>query len=155
MADLQPGDKAPDFTATDQDGKKISLKDFRGKKVVLYFYPQDDTPTCTVEACNLRDNFADLTEAGFVVLGVSPDAEEKHKKFEEKYKLPFRLIADPEKKIINLYGVWGEKNMYGIKFLGLKRTTFLIDEEGKIFKIFKKPKSKIHSEEILKARAEQ
>lgn len=155
MADLQPGDKAPDFTATDQDGKKISLKDFRGKKVVLYFYPQDDTPTCTVEACNLRDNFADLTEAGFVVLGVSPDAEEKHKKFEEKYKLPFRLIADPEKKIINLYGVWGEKNMYGIKFLGLKRTTFLIDEEGKIFKIFKKPKSKIHSEEILKASAEQ
>lgn len=151
MSELKVGDKAPDFTTTDQDGKKIELKDFLGKKVVLYFYPKDDTPTCTVEACNLRDNYEDLTKAGFVVLGVSPDEENKHKKFEKKYNLPFRLLADPDKRIIEKYGVWGQKNLYGVKFMGLKRTTFLIDEEGVIFKIFKKPKSKIHSEEILKA----
>lgn len=151
MDELKVGDKAPDFKTTDQDGKKIELKDFLGKKVVLYFYPKDDTPTCTVEACNLRDNYEDLTKAGFVVLGVSPDEENKHKKFEKKYNLPFRLLADPHKKIIEKYEAWGQKNLYGVKFMGLKRTTFLIDEEGVIFKIFKKVKSKIHSEEILKA----
>jgi peroxiredoxin Q/BCP len=151
MTQLTEGEKAPDFKSKDQNGKVVSLKDFRGKKVVLYFYPEDDTPTCTVEACNLRDNYEDLRKAGFVVLGVSPDDKNKHKKFEEKYELPFTLLEDPEKTIIDAYGVWGEKNMYGRKYMGLFRTTFLIDEEGMIFKIFKKPKSKIHSEEILKA----
>ena len=148
---LQEGEKAPAFKANDQNGKSISLKDFKGKKVVLYFYPEDDTPTCTTEACNLRDNYASLQKAGLIVIGVSPDDEKKHKKFEEKYKLPFTLLADPDKKIIEQYGVWGEKNMYGKKYMGLVRTTFLIDEKGFLKKIFKKPKSKIHSEEIIKA----
>ena len=151
MIQLSEGDNAPAFKAKDQNGKAISLADFKGKKVVLYFYPEDDTPTCTIEACNLRDNYEPLQQKGLVVLGVSPDDEKKHKKFEEKYKLPFTLLADPDKKIIDKYGVWGEKNMYGRKYMGLFRTTFLIDEKGKIIKIFKKPKSKIHSEEILKA----
>ena len=150
MTQLTEGEKAPDFKAKDQDGKQVSLKDFRGKKVVLYFYPEDDTPTCTIEACNLRDNYAMLRKKGLVILGVSPDDEKKHKKFEKKYNLPFTLLADPEKKIIDKYGVWGEKNLYGRKYMGLHRTTFLIDEKGIIQKIFKKPKAKIHSEEILK-----
>ncbi len=151
MTTLTEGQKAPDFKAKDQNGNPVSLKDFRGKKVVLYFYPEDDTPTCTVEACNLRDNYSDLTKGGLVVIGVSPDDKVSHKKFEKKYKLPFTLLEDPEKKIINKYQVWGEKNMYGRKYMGLLRTTFLIDEKGVIMKVFKKPKSKIHSEEILKA----
>jgi peroxiredoxin Q/BCP len=151
MTQLTEGEKAPDFKAKDQDGKQVSLKDFKGKKVVLYFYPEDDTPTCTIEACNLRDNYAMLRKKGLVILGVSPDDEKKHKKFEKKYNLPFTLLADPEKKIIDNYGVCGEKNLYGRKYMGLHRTTFLIDEKGIIQKIFKKPKSKIHSEEILKA----
>lgn len=151
MTTLTEGQKAPDFTAKDQNGNAVSLKDFRGRKVVLYFYPEDDTPTCTVEACNLRDNYSELTEAGLVVIGVSPDDKTSHKKFEEKYKLPFILVEDPNKKIIDQYEVWGEKNMYGKKYMGLLRTTFVIDEKGIIMKVFKKPKSKIHSEEILKA----
>jgi thioredoxin-dependent peroxiredoxin len=150
MTHLKEGDKAPGFTTNDQDGNTVSLKDFLGNKVILYFYPEDDTPTCTIEACNLRDNYDDLKKAGFVILGVSPDDKKKHKKFEEKFDLPFTLLEDPEKKIIDKYGVWGEKNLYGRKYMGLFRTTFLIDESGIIFKIFKKPKSKIHSEEILK-----
>ena len=154
MTQLTSGDKAPDFTAKDQNGKKVSLKDLQGKKVVLYFYPKNFTPGCTTEACNLRDNYADLKAAGMEVIGVSPDEEESHKKFEEKYELPFTLLADPEKKIIEKYGVWGEKNMYGKKSMGLFRTTFLIDEKGVIYKIFKKPKTAIHSEEILKASAD-
>lgn len=155
MAQLEEGQKAPDFSGKDQNGNAIKLKDLRGKKVALYFYPEDDTPTCTIEACNLRDNFGPLKKAGFTVLGVSPDDKSKHKKFHEKYDLPFSLIEDPEKKIINKYGVWGEKNMYGRKFMGLRRTTFLIDENGVIFKIFRKPKSKMHAEEILKAASEK
>ena len=151
MTHLTEGDKAPEFTAFDQQGNKVSLKDFHGKKVVLYFYPEDDTPTCTIEACNLRDNYDALENAGLVILGVSPDDRNKHQKFREKYDLPFTLLEDPEKKIIEQYGVWGEKNLYGRIYMGLHRTTFLIDENGFIFKIFKKPKSKIHSEEILKA----
>lgn len=151
MTHLTEGQKAPDFKVKDQNENLVSLKDFRGKKVVLYFYPEDDTPTCTIEACNLRDNYDELKKVGLVVLGVSPDDRNKHKKFEEKYNLPFTLLEDPEKKIIDKYGVWGEKNLYGNKFMGLHRTTFLIDENGIIIKIFKKPKSKIHSEEILKA----
>ena len=148
---LIEGDKAPEFKSFDQDGKSLSLSDYKGKKVVLYFYPEDDTPTCTVEACNLRDNFSLLKKEGFVVLGVSPDDVTKHKKFEEKYNLPFILVADPAMKIIHTYGVWGEKNMYGRKYMGLLRTTFLIDEKGLIRKIFRKPRSKMHSEDILKA----
>ena len=151
MTTLTEGDKAPEFTTKDQNGNSVSLKDFHGKKVVLYFYPEDDTPTCTIEACNLRDNYAELKKAGLVVLGVSPDDKNKHKKFEEKYNLPFILLEDPQKNIIDKYGVWGEKNLYGRKYMGLFRTTFLINEEGNIIRIFKKPKSKIHSEEILKA----
>lgn len=150
MSELKEGDKAPQFKGTDQNGNKVSLNEFIGKKVVLYFYPKDDTPGCTAEACNLRDNYNSLIKAGFEVIGVSPDEVESHKKFETKYQLPFHLLADPEKKIIDSYGVWGEKNMYGIKKMGLKRTTFLIDEKGIIFKIFKKPRTSVHSEEILK-----
>ena len=154
MTQLISGDKAPDFTAKDQNGKSVSLKDFLGKKVVLYFYPKDFTPGCTTEACNLRDNYEDLKDAGMEGIGVSPDDEESHKKFEEKHELPFILLADPDKKIIEKYGVWGEKNMYGKKSMGLFRTTFLIDEKGVIYKVFKKPKTAIHSEEILKASAD-
>lgn len=154
MTQLISGDKAPDFTAKDQNGKAVSLKDFLGKKVVLYFYPKDFTPGCTTEACNLRDNYEDLKDAGMEVIGVSPDDEESHKKFEEKHELPFTLLADPDKTIIEKYGVWGEKNMYGKKSMGLFRTTFLIDEKGVIYKVFKKPKTAIHSEEILKASAD-
>ena len=150
MITLKEGDKAPAFTAKDQDGNKVSLKDFAGKKVVLYFYPEDNTPTCTVQACNLRDNIGVLNEHGFTVLGVSPDDEISHQKFIEKQSLPFTLLADPEHKIIEEYGVWGEKNMYGKKYMGLLRTTFVIDEKGIIKKIFKKPKSKEHAQEILK-----
>ncbi len=145
------GKKAPLFTGTDQNGKKISLECFKGQKVVLYFYPEDGTPTCTVQACNLRDNFGALKNKGIVVLGISPDEVAKHKKFETKFSLPFTLLADPTHTIIEKYGVWGEKQMYGRKYMGLLRTTFLIDEKGIIRKIFLKPKSKQHTEEILNA----
>jgi peroxiredoxin Q/BCP len=151
MTHLQEGDKAPAFTAKDQNGRKVSLADFKGKKIVLYFYPEDDTPTCTVQACNLRDNYGLLKKKGFTILGVSPDEEKKHKKFETKFDLPFTLLADPEHQIIDKYGVWGEKQLYGRTYMGLHRTTFLIDEKGKIRKIFTKPKSKSHAEEIVKA----
>ena len=151
MEKLAEGMKAPAFKAKDQNGNAVSLSSFKGKKVVLYFYPEDDTPTCTEEACNLRDNFSLLRKAGIEVIGVSPDNEKKHKKFETKYSLPFTLVADPEKKIIEQYGVWGEKQLFGRKYMGVLRTTFLIDEKGKIKKIFWKVKSKIHSEEILAA----
>jgi peroxiredoxin Q/BCP len=154
MTKLQEGDKAPAFTGKDQNGKKVALSDHKGKKVVLYFYPQDDTPTCTVQACNLRDNYALLKKEGFTILGISPDEEKKHKKFEAKHDLPFTLVADPEHKVIDSYGVWGEKLLYGRKYMGLHRTTFLIDEKGVIRKIFLKPKSKQHAEEIVKAWAE-
>ncbi len=151
MTTLKEGDKAPAFKSKDQNGKPVSLADYKGKKVVLYFYPEDDTPTCTVQACNLRDNFSVLKKQGFRVLGVSPDEEKKHKKFETKYNLPFTLISDPEHTIIDAYGVWGEKQMYGRTYMGLHRTTFLIDEKGIVKKIFLKPKSKQHTEEILNA----
>ena len=151
MLPLSEGSKAPAFKGKDQNGKAVSLADFKGKKLVLYFYPQDDTPTCTVQACNLRDNFGLLRNKGFVVLGVSPDSIEKHKKFENKHELPFTLIADPEHSIIDKYGVWGEKQLYGKKYMGLHRTTFLIDEKGLIRKVFLKPKSKQHAEEIIQA----
>jgi peroxiredoxin Q/BCP len=151
MGILSEGDKAPAFTSKDQNGQTVSLSDFKGQKVVLYFYPEDDTPTCTIEACNLRDNYGLLKQKGITVLGVSPDDEKKHKKFEQKFDLPFTLVTDEGKKIIDKYGVWGEKNLYGRKYMGLHRTTFLIDEKGIIKKIFKKPRSKMHTEEILNA----
>lgn len=146
---LEVGQDAPLFTGVDQKGNKVSLEDYKGKKVVLYFYPEDDTPGCTAQACNLRDNYGLLKQNGFEILGVSPDDVESHQKFEDKYDLPFTLIADPQHEIINKYGVWGEKNLYGNKFMGLLRTTFVIDEEGKIRKIFKRPKTQSHAEEIL------
>ncbi len=151
MTHLTEGQKAPSFTGVDQNGHKVSLAQFKGQKVILYFYPQDDTPTCTLQACNLRDNFGGLQKEGIAVLGVSPDEVAKHKKFETKLSLPFTLLADPAHTIIDKYGVWGEKQLYGRKYMGLLRTTFLIDEKGILKKIFLKPKSKQHSEEILQA----
>ncbi len=151
MTTLSEGQKAPLFKGKDQNGKSIGLSDFKGKNIILYFYPQDDTPTCTVQACNLRDNFEILTKKGFVVIGISPDEIVKHKKFETKHKLPFTLIADPELSVIEKYRVWGEKSMYGKKYMGLIRTTFLIDNKGIIKKIFSKPKSKEHAQEIIEA----
>lgn len=148
---LTEGSKAPAFKGKDQNDETVSLADFKGKKVALYFYPEDGTPTCTVQACNLRDNFALLKKNDITILGVSPDEVKKHKKFEDKFELPFTLIADPDHSIIEKYGVWGEKQLYGRHYMGLHRTTFLIDEKGIIRKIFLKPKSKQHSEEIIKA----
>src|SRR6476620_10171586 len=147
---LNEGEKAPTFTGIDQDGNKISLSDFKGQKVVLFFYPEDDTPTCTIQACNLRDNYALLKKNGFKVIGISPDDEKSHQKFREKFSLPFTLVADPQHKIIDKYGVWGEKNLYGRKYMGLHRTTFVIDENGVSKKIFLKPRNKAHAEEIIK-----
>ncbi len=151
MTTLTEGQKAPAFKGPDQNGNPVSLAGHKGEKIVLYFYPQDNTPTCTEQACNLRDNFGLLKKKGFTVIGVSPDVIEKHKKFEEKFQLPFTLIADPDRTIIDKYGVWGEKQLYGRKYMGLHRTTFLIDEKGIIRKIFLKPKSKNHTDEILKS----
>ncbi|HEX6432279.1 MAG TPA: thioredoxin-dependent thiol peroxidase, partial [Niastella sp.] len=148
---LQEGDKAPAFQGKDQNGKKVSLSELKGKKVVLYFYPEDDTPTCTVQACNLRDNYALLKKNGFEVIGVSPNDEKSHKKFETKFNLPFTLLADPDHTIINKYGVWGEKQMFGNKYMGVHRTTFVINEKGVISKIFLRPKNKQHAEEIVGA----
>ena len=150
---LQEGEKAPAFTGVDQDGNKISLSDFKGQKVVLFFYPEDDTPTCTVQACNLRDNHALLTKNGFKVIGVSPDDVKSHQKFKEKFSLPFTLIADPDHKIIDKYGVWGQKKLYGREYMGLHRTTFVVNEKGIISKIFLRPRNKAHAEEILKQAA--
>lgn len=141
--------KAPAFSGKDQDGNTVSLAQFKGQKLVLYFYTQDLTPTCTVQACNLRDNFSLLQKQGIAVVGVSPDDISKHKKFEERNSLPFPLIADTNHKILIKYGVWGEKQMFGNKYMGVHRTTFLIDEKGIIKKIIVKPKSKHHAEEIL------
>lgn len=149
MTNLTIGDKAPAFKAKDQDGKEVKLEDFDGKKVVLYFYPKDMTPGCTNQACNLRDNFDKLKEEGIVVLGVSPDEEKRHIKFIDKYDLPFTLLADPDKEVINAYGIWGPKKFMGKEYDGVHRTTFLINEDGKIHDIIKKPKTKAHAEEIL------
>jgi peroxiredoxin Q/BCP len=151
MVTLTEGQKAPTFTGINQNGEKILLTQFKGQKVVLYFYPEDGTPTCTEQACNLRDNFSALKAAGIIVIGISPDASEKHKKFEIKFSLPFTLIADTTHAIIDKYGVWGQKQMYGRQYMGLLRTTFLINEKGIIHKIFLKPKSKQHTQEILTA----
>jgi len=154
MTTLKVGDKAPDFTSTDQNGKSVSLSDFKGKKVVLYFYPKDNTPTCTVEACNLRDNYSVLTAKGFEVIGVSPDSEKKHENFIKKYELPFTLLADTDHSILKAYEVWGEKKFMGKVYDGVHRMTFVIDENGVIERVFKKVKSKVHSEQILESYAE-
>ena len=151
MAVLKEGSKAPVFKAIDQDGKAISLADYKGKKVILYFYPKDDTPTCTDQACNLRDNYSALLKKGYSVIGVSTDSVKSHKKFEEKHKLPFPLVSDEDKKIVDKYNLWGEKKIMGHTYMGTTRTTFLIDEIGKIVKIIEKPVSKNHTEEILAA----
>ena len=146
---IKTGIKAPEFSATDENGKPISLRDYAGKKLVLYFYPQDLTPTCTDQACNLRDHYATLAAHGFSVVGVSPDEKPKHEKFISRYQLPFPLIPDPDLAIIKQYGVWGKKQLFGRKYMGVLRTTFLIDEAGFIRHIIDKPKSKSHAEEIL------
>jgi len=149
MTTLKEGDKAPEFTATDQDGKTVSLADYKGKNVVLYFYPKDDTPGCTVEACSFRDNYQSMLSKGFEVIGVSTDDEKSHKKFVNKYSLPFTLIADADKSIVEAYGVWVEKNMYGKKYMGTARTTFIIDADGNIKKIIEKVDTKNSSQQVI------
>jgi len=149
MTTLKEGDKAPDFTAKDQNGKMVSLTDFKGKTVILYFYPKDDTPGCTAEACDFRDNYQSLLGKGFEVIGVSTDDEKSHKKFETKFNLPFPLIADTEKEIVEAYGVWVEKNMYGKKYMGTARTTFIINADGVIQKIIEKVDTKASSQQVL------
>jgi thioredoxin-dependent peroxiredoxin len=146
---LKEGDKAPDFTGIDQDGKTISLKDYKGKKVVLYFYPKDNTPGCTAESCNLRDNYSMLKKKGYEVLGVSADSVKSHKKFEQKFNLPFPLLADTDRKIIDAYSVWAKKKFWGKEFMGIVRTTFLIDEKGKIEKVIKEVDTEGHTEQVL------
>ncbi len=149
MAKPAEGQKAPDFTAKDQNGKTVSLSDFKGKTVILYFYPKDDTPGCTAEACSFRDNYQSLIGKGYAVIGVSTDDEKSHKKFETKFSLPFPLIADPDKKIVEAYGVWVEKNMYGKKYMGTARTTFLIDANGVITKVIDKVDTQNSSQQVI------
>ena len=151
---LKEGDKAPDFTSTDQNGNAVSLSDFAGKRVVLYFYPKDDTPGCTKEACSFRDADEIYRSKGITVLGVSTDSEKAHQKFISKYQLPFDLLADVDKKIVEDYGVWGEKSMYGKKYMGTFRKTFLIDD-GKIVKVFEKVDVAKHADEVLEAFGEK
>ncbi|MGY2132185.1 thioredoxin-dependent thiol peroxidase [Hymenobacter sp. HD11105] len=148
---LQPGDPAPDFEALDQNGNLIRLKDLRGQKVALYFYPKDDTSGCTAQACNLRDNQTELRAAGIKVLGVSIDGVKSHQKFATKYDLPFPLLVDEDKKIVEAYGVWQEKSMYGRKYMGTMRYTFLIDEQGKLEKVITKVDTKNHAAQLLGA----
>jgi len=149
MTTLKPGDAAPLFSATDQHGNMISLESLKGKKIVLYFYPKDDTPGCTAEACNLRDNHSELIKQGYVVLGVSPDPLKSHVKFTEKYELPFSLLPDPDKNIIQSYGVWGPKKFMGKSYDGVFRTTFVINKNGMIEKLFTQVDTKNHTDQIL------
>jgi peroxiredoxin Q/BCP len=151
MTHLKEGDKAPDFTGLNEKGEEISLSDYKGKKLILFFYPKDNTPGCTAEACNLRDNYSELKAQGFELLGVSPDSARKHQNFINKFELPFPLLADTEQEVLNKYGAWGEKQMYGRKYMGVFRTTFVIDGEGIIEKVFTKVKTKAHTEQILEA----
>ena len=148
--ELHVGDTAPDFESLNQDGETVKLSDFRGKKVILYFYPKDNTPGCTAQACNLRDNYQELQKAGYEILGVSTDGVDSHQKFIQKQELPFTLIADEDKTVNEKYGVWQEKSMYGRKYMGTVRKTFIIDESGIIEDIIKKVKTKDHSAQILK-----
>ncbi|MBC7388749.1 MAG: thioredoxin-dependent thiol peroxidase [Opitutaceae bacterium] len=146
---MKTGDKAPSFISTDQDGKEISLEEFRGKKLAIYFYPKDDTPGCTEQACNLSDNYDALKKAGYELIGISVDDEKSHRKFADKFNLPFRLVADVDKKIVEDYGVWVEKNMYGKTYMGTARKTFIIDENGVISNIIEKVNTKEHTAQIL------
>ena len=147
---LQIGSSAPDFSANNQKGETLSIRHFTGKKLVLYFYPKDDTPGCTAEACSLRDNYQDLIAQGYSILGVSPDTEAKHQKFIDKYNLPFDLLADTDNAVALAYGVWVEKSMYGRKYMGIARTTFVIDEQGNLAEIIEKVDTKNHATQIIK-----
>lgn len=146
---LEVGDKAPDFTLPNQDGEEVSLADFAGKRVVVYFYPKDNTPGCTKEACSIRDNFPAITDKEAVVLGISADTVESHKKFKEKHDLPFTLLSDPEKAVIKAFGAWGTKKMYGKEYEGIMRSTYVINPEGTVEKVFKKVKAAEHGTELL------
>lgn len=148
---LNVGDKAPTFEVNDQDGNSVKLSDFAGKKIVIYFYPKDDTPGCTAQACNLRDNYDSLLKAGYEVLGVSVDDEKSHQKFIKKYDLPFSLLSDTDHQLVEAYGVWGEKSMYGKTYMGIIRTTFVIDENGIITEIIEKVDTKEHTAQVLGA----
>lgn len=148
MKELNEGDKAPDFKGKNQEGKTISLDDFKGKKLILYFYPKDNTPGCTAEACDLNDNYDYWISKGYEVVGVSPDSEQSHRKFIDKFGLKFNLISDPEKELLQAYGAWGEKKLYGKTYMGVLRTTFVINEEGIIEKVFRKVKTKEHTKQI-------
>jgi len=147
---IEEGKKAPAFTLPDSDGNKVSLKDFKGKKVVLYFYPKDNTSGCTKEACSFRDNMPDFKKLDAVIIGVSPDSQKSHQKFRDKYELTFTLLSDEDKTVLEKYGVWQEKKMYGKTYMGVVRTTYVIDENGKIMKVFPKVKVDGHTEEVLK-----
>ncbi|MCL4171408.1 UNVERIFIED_CONTAM: hypothetical protein GTU68_054368 [Idotea baltica] len=151
MTHLTEGDKAPDFTGLNENGESVSLSDFKGQNLVLFFYPKDNTPTCTEEACNLRDNYGLLKKKGYGILGVSADSQRKHQNFIKKFDLPFPLLADVDQTILNAYGVWGEKQMFGKKYMGIFRTTFVIDAEGNIAKIIRKVQAKNHTSQILEA----
>ena len=146
---LQEGTIAPDFALDASGGGTVRLSDYRGQTVVLYFYPKDDTPGCTTEACNFRDDYSEIIAAGAVVLGVSPDSVKSHDKFQQKYELPFPLLSDPDHPVAEMYGAWGEKKMYGRTYMGIIRSTYVIDEEGIIVKVFPKVRPKAHSEEVL------
>lgn len=150
MITLQAGDKAPSFEGLNQDDKRIALSDYKGQKVILYFYPKDNTPGCTKEACNFNDNLADLTDKGFVVIGISPDSVASHQKFRAKYDLNFELISDPDKAILSAYGAYGEKKLYGKVSVGVLRSTFIIDEEGMLLAVIKAVKTKEATEQVLK-----
>jgi len=146
---LQEGTTAPDFTLPADGGGEVTLSELRGKKVVLYFYPKDNTSGCTTEACNFRDDYSEIIAAGAAVLGVSPDSIQSHDRFKLKYELPFALLSDPNHEVAELYGAWGEKKMYGKTYMGIVRSTFIIDEDGKIVKVFPKVKPQYHSQEVL------
>ena len=146
---LTEGTLAPDFTLPSDGGSEVTLSDYRGKKVVLYFYPKDNTSGCTTEACNFRDDYSQIIAAGAVVLGVSPDTVKSHDKFKLKFELPFALLSDPDHRVAEMYGAWGEKKMYGKTYMGILRSTFVIDQEGRIIKVFPKVKVKDHSQEVL------
>ena len=149
MTTLEAGDKAPDFSVEDQDGNTVKLSDFKGKKLVLFFYPKASTPGCTAEACNIRDNWERFQEKGYAILGVSADTQKRQSNFKNKYDFPFPLLADEDKEVIQAYGVWGPKKFMGKEYDGIHRTTFIIDEEGKIEEVIKKVKTKAHTDQIL------
>lgn len=151
MVKLKAGDRAPEFSAPDQNGTQVTLGSMKGRKVILYFYPKDNTPGCTAEACSLRDGRDDLAEKGFVIVGVSPDSVKSHQGFHAKHELNFTLLSDPDKVVADAYGVWGEKKFMGKTYMGILRTTFVIDESGRIEKIFDKVRTKDHFEQILEA----